>query len=405
MEHRVASQNSKKNELSESIAAGLTLGNALDNETGMPLVVELASAGTSGKTVVFCSLSRLYLPKALIFAASLKKFHPDWEYHLLINDSWSHDLDGIFKNVDKFVQINRLGIDGFHSWAFSMDAEEICCASRPFYFKALLDAGYEKVFFFDPDIEVFHELDYLSDLLEQHDVILTPHTDKPAISDAEIFYTEMSVLAHGVFNLGFIGARNTKNGNDVIGFWRHRLTRYSLKEHARGLWTDQKWFNLVPIYFEGVHIIRHPGCNTASWNISHREITKQRGRYYAAGEPLLFFHFSGYDKGIPRRMYQLLRGYNSCLEELFESYTSKHEISAHSTPVSVPRWSFGFFDNDEPVPFAARRFYRSTLDNRSVYRQPFFEDSDPSFYKYMNYMGLDYIVGEYDPPGKLRRHF
>lgn len=391
--------------LPDDVVASLGLHNALVSGNDAPIVTELALGAPEGKTVVFCSLSRLYLPKALVFAASLKKFHPDWEYHLLINDSWSHDLDHLFNDVDKFVQINRLGIGGFHSWAFSMDAEEICCASRPFYFKALLDAGYEKVFFFDPDIEVFHSLDYLSDLLDENDVLLTPHTDKPAVSDAEIFYTEMSVLAHGVFNLGFIGAKNTKNGNDVIAFWRHRLTRYSLKEHSRGLWTDQKWFNLVPVYFPGVHIVRHPGCNTASWNISHREITKEGGRFLAAGQPLLFFHFSGYDRGIPRKMYQLLRGYNACLEELFESYTSKHDASVSGAPICGPKWAFGYFDNDEPVSLAMRRFYRSTLDNRSIYREPFYAGADPSFYDYTNYMGRDYIVAEYDPPGKLRRHF
>lgn len=382
----------------------LTLQNALEPDVDIPLVSELAARGTAGKTVVFCSLSRLYLPKALIFAASLKRHHPDWEYHLLINDSWSHDFDQYFENVDKFVQINRLGIDSFHSWSFCMDAEEICCATRPYYFKTLLDAGYENVFFFDPDIEIFSPLDYLTDLLEHHDVLLTPHTDKPAISDAEIFYTEMSVLAHGVFNLGFIAAKNTKNANDVIGFWRHRLSRYSLKEHSRGLWTDQKWFNLVPIYFDGVHIVRHPGCNTASWNIAHREISVVGGRHMADGQPLLFFHFSGYDRGIPRKMYQLLRGYNQALENMFEAYTQKHEISVSKTPIATPVWGFGHFDNGEAVPFAARRFYRSTLDNRAVYNEPFFTEGD-SFYRYMNYLGLDYIVGEYDPPGKLRRHF
>ena len=356
-------------------------------------------------TVAFCSLSRLYLPKARIFAESLKRFHPDWEYHIIINDAWPEDEGIEIDDIDLVVPIRHLSIDRFHSWVFGMDAEELCCATRPYYFRDLMEAGYERVFFFDPDIEVFAPLDPLVDMLDSYSVLLTPHMDKPAHSDAEILYSEMSVLAHGVYNLGFLGARNDANGRAVIDFWKHRLTRYSLKEHARGLWTDQKWFNLVPVYFDGVHVLRHQGCNVASGNISGRPVTEREGRYFAGEDELLFFHFSGYDRGVPKRMFEVFRQFNPVLEELFALYQRKHKIASAATPISEPRWAFSQFDNGAPLPWSVRKFYRDTLDHRLMYRDPFFAEADPSFYQHARHTGFDWIAAEYDPPGKLRRYF
>jgi len=355
--------------------------------------------------VVFTSLSRLYLPKARVFAASLKKFHPDWEYHVVINDSWPDDEGARFENIDLIVPIRQLPLKRPHSWIFSMDAEELCCATRPFYFHELLNYGYEKVFFFDPDIQVFSFLTPLTDLLDRYSILLTPHMDKPAKTDAEILYSELSVLAHGVFNLGFLGARNDAHGREVIEFWRHRLTRYSLKEHARGLWTDQKWFNLVPIYFTNVHVLHHQGCNVASWNVASRPVSRRNGHLYAGDDELLFFHFSGFDKGVPKRMYEMFRSYNSVLEDLFGSYVESNKFYESNTGVSKYKWAFSCFDNNQPVPWGLRKFYRDTLDRRVKYPLPFFVGADPSFYDHAQSLGIDWIVSEYDPPGKLRRWF
>lgn len=386
----------------------LNLTAALDDSarTAGALPPTLARHRPTSRTVVFTSLSRLYLPKARIFAESLKKFHPDWEYHILINDAWPDAKDAPeLNNVDLVVPIRELPIDNIHPWVFSMDAEELCCASRPYYFKELLNAGYEKVFFFDPDIQVFAPLDPLTELLQSHSILLTPHIDTPAKTDAEILYSELSVLAHGVFNLGFLAAANNEQGNAVIDFWKHRLTRYCLKEHAKGLWTDQKWFNLVPLYFDGVHVLRHQGCNVASWNISSRPISVRDGTIFAGRDPLLFFHFSGFDKGVPKRMFEIFRSYNDALEKLFTAYQKRNDHYTNTTPISSLPWVFGNFDNGVPITWAMRRLYRDTLDHRLKYHQPFFTQSEPSFFKRVEELGAEWIQQEYDPPGKLRRYF
>ena len=227
------------------------------------------------KVVVFTSINWAYLTKAMVLAESLKQHNPDFEFHLLINDYVDPTMA---LKRGSIVPISLLGIDGFHAWCFSHDVVELCTATKAFYFYQLLDAGYDKVIYLDPDIRVFSSLDPVTSKLDEFDVVLIPHCDVEASRDCEIHYTEMSVLAHGVFNLGFLGIANTCIGSRVINFWRRRMERHCRDEHERGLFTDQKWFNLVPVYFDNVCILKHPGVNVASWNISSRPLSTRDGK-------------------------------------------------------------------------------------------------------------------------------
>ncbi len=66
------------------------------------------------------------------------------------------------------------------------------------------------------------------------------------------------------------------------------------------LFVDQGWLDLAPGLFANVRVERGPGYNVGHWNVRERPITRgPGGRFEAAGEPLVFFHYSGYDLGRP----------------------------------------------------------------------------------------------------------
>src|SRR5262249_38217456 len=129
------------------------------------------------------------------------------EFHVLLNDWLPEGLVHNLQHVDTIATAASLEIENFHSWCFGMSLVELCCGTKPFYFKRLLNAGYLNIFYLDPDIKLFGNLNYLLEKLQTHDVLIIPHCDKPAIRDSEIFFTERSILAHGLFNLGFLAAR------------------------------------------------------------------------------------------------------------------------------------------------------------------------------------------------------
>lgn len=362
-----------------------------------PVRLHQKVASRISANVVFTSITLGYLPKALVLARSVKKHHPDWEFHILLNDQVPPGLFAKLSDVDALVNAASLQIENFHGWSFGMSLVEFCCATKPTYFAELLDKGYENVFFIDPDIKLFSDLGYLVERLRSDDVLVTPHCDKPAKRDSEVYFTERSVLAHGLYNLGFLAARGTKNGREIIEFWRSRLTRYCHDDHRNGLFNDQKWFNLVPLYFKNVGIVEHEGCNTASWNISHRPISIRDGRIFSGRDPLMFFHFSGYDAKVPRAMFEIFGQYNAGLDGIISQYDAEVASMTSIYQECMMPWAFRSFDNADEIHDSVRRFYRSSLDHRVMFREPYFADGTESFYEHVRRGGLGDIIDKHSP--------
>jgi len=301
--------------------------------------------------------------------------------------------------------ICQLGVPQFHGWVFGLGVVELCTATKPFYAKKLLDAGYEFVFYFDPDTYVYNNLQLLIDELADDDVLVTPHCTQEAGCDAEIHYNEMSSLAHGVFNLGFVGFKQSEVSHAVVDFWKRRMLRHCVDDHARGLFTDQKWFNLVPVFFDRVKVSKNKGFNTASWNIASRPITRTNGEWKAGGEPLVFFHFSGYDRNVPRAMFDVFGQFNADLAELIKDYDNVNENLARQHPESKFDSAFAFYDNGEPVTGQHRELYRTKFELQIAYPAPFETSGTRSYYGYLGVLGSDGLAQQTNPPGMLRRFF
>jgi hypothetical protein len=68
----------------------------------------------------------------------------------------------------------------------------------------------------------------------------------------------------------------------------------------RGLFVDQIWVTLAPLYFPGFYIERDPGYNMCYWNHFERRLSQKNGRYIVNGEyVLVFYHFSSFDPRHP----------------------------------------------------------------------------------------------------------
>jgi len=65
-------------------------------------------------------------------------------------------------------------------------------------------------------------------------------------------------------------------------------------DSKRGMFAEQLWLNLVPIYFNKVDILRHEGCNVSYWNLHERFLSEIDNVYYVNQKiPLIFYHYSG----------------------------------------------------------------------------------------------------------------
>ena len=123
--------------------------------------------------------------------------------------------------------------------------------------------------------------------------VLTPHLTSPLDDDKRP--NEQDLLYNGTYNLGFIGVRRGEETDRILSWWERRCLDNGFSEGRTGLFVDQKWMNLVPAFFEGVAILKHPGCNMAYWNLHERMLSPatEGGYVVNANRPLCFFHFSG----------------------------------------------------------------------------------------------------------------
>lgn len=329
---------------------------------------------------VFTSISLNYLPKARILAASVKKFHPEWKFHLLISDripkTMRYRINFDKSLFDRIVFVEELRINDLLGWVFKHSVVELCTAVKGIFLKQLVNEGIEKIAYIDPDIVIFNDLSEIEHLLDDHAILLTPHlldySDQiQSILDNEIY----STMRHGTFNLGFLAINSEKkDGKRFTNWWEKRLLDFCYADFDRGLFTDQKWCDLVPSYFEDHYIIRDPGFNAASWNLDTRQVTvTPEGRFMINDRwPLRFYHFTGYDSGAGIQVIERLTkdGYNPVVKEIWDWYASAL-IENGQPEFGGLDCAFNYFNNGEKITSEMRSIYRIRVDLQKYFTDPF----------------------------------
>jgi hypothetical protein len=325
------------------------------------------------QTHVFTSAAVNYLPKVRLLLQSLRNLHPEWKLHLALADQLGEGANLCEESVDSVLHIGELGIPHWKGWAFCHSIVELSTAIKPFALAHLLRyPGAHKVIYLDPDIVAFSRLDEILDALDESNIVLTPHQTVPERTLATIIDNEIgSSLQHGIYNLGFIAVAATQVGHDFAEWWSRRVYHFCRADIPHGLFTDQRWIDLVPAFFEGVAIMRSPRFNVAPWNLSTRTVSKDdSGGYLVNGEPLGFYHFTGFDSGAHRSMATKNGGKNKSVVELIDWYTAQTNIAKGAVLETRP-WAFAAFDDGTPIGAAQRIVYRERVDLQRAYPDPF----------------------------------
>jgi hypothetical protein len=287
----------------------------------------------------FTSINNFYLAKARVLAKSVKRYMPEAPFILILSDNVPKDFIPDEEPFDEVITIDKLSIpvDNLSSWIFMHSTVELCTAVKGQALYNLLEK-YEKVVYLDPDIVVFDNLNIIDNLLNQHDIIYTPHQTVPEEDEMLIISNEICSLQHGTYNFGFFAVKGNANGKAYAKWYRDRLIKYCWDDKINGLFTDQRWGDIAPALFNNLYIWKHPGANVCTWNISHRIVTIQNNKYYVNGEPLLFYHFSGFDSGAQLSALDFHSKGNSVLYELRNWYIE--EINKNGQMESINKICF-----------------------------------------------------------------
>jgi lipopolysaccharide biosynthesis glycosyltransferase len=328
---------------------------------------------------IYTSISLNYLPKARILVKSVKKFHPEWVVHLIISDriqekDKSLSISFIKEYFDEVIWIEELDIENIYGWIFKHTVVEMCTALKGPYLQKLVKEGAKKIIYLDPDIAVFNSLDPLADLLDDNAILLTPHlVDYPDNNESILENEIRGALRHGIFNLGFFAVNAQKDdGKRFASWWGEHLRDYCYSDYNLGLFTDQKWCDLVPAYFEDLHIVRDPGYNTASWNIDKRHMSISKNGQILVNDkyPLRFYHFTGYDSGAGIRMTQQFSSGNQVVNEIWGWY-HQQLMENRQKMVGNHKWFYDYYDNGIRITDDDRRLYRQRKDLQDTFPNPF----------------------------------
>ncbi|KLD66151.1 hypothetical protein [Dyella japonica] len=327
---------------------------------------------TTKKTCVFTSAALNYIPKVRMLFKSLRELHPEFELHLALSDVLPDDVDLSVEPFDEVHPLNTLDIPDVDGWAFCHNIVELSTAIKPFLLEKLLRReNCERVLYFDPDMVLFSRVDDLIDALGDANVILTPHQIEPESRLRAVIDNEICSLKHGIYNLGFVGVKATDEGLRFADWWKQRIYHFCRADIANGLFTDQRWIDLVPAFFSDVAIIRSPRHNVAPWNLTTRDISGDFETGFAVnGEKLGFYHFTGFDSGAHRMMASINARPGSNTGVLIDWYERETALLS-ADPLTNIKWAFGYFSNGEKINPAHRLVYRERVDLQCAFPNPF----------------------------------
>lgn len=320
----------------------------------------------------FTSITANYLPKARVLAESIKSLYPEVVVSIMLSDDPPPGFDLTAEPFDRLITIDDLNLAGREGWIFSHSVVELCTAVKGFAFQYIMDQpDVAKVFYFDPDTAVFGRLEDLTGWLEQSAAVLTPHQIAPDSDYGSIADNEIASLKHGVFNLGFLGVRNDAAGRAVIDWWSERLRLFCYDDIPGGLFTDQRWMDLAPCFFDDIKVIRDPGFNVATWNLSRRVVSGSREQGIRVNDvPLGFYHFSGFDSGAQLVMLDKYAEGNRTLRDLRDWYIERCEHFGQSRIGRQPG-RFDHYSDGSRITREERLFYRDRQDIQQRFPRPF----------------------------------
>jgi hypothetical protein len=338
------------------------------------------------KELAVCGVAtKSHLARARVLAASCRSQHPGIPLFLLLVDR----IDGSFDPAQEpftTLCVEDLDVEDWPSLAFRYSQLELASALKPLLLRRLFERfGLRKILYLDTDTFLTGSLEPVFDLLDRHPVVLTPHLLEPVADGATA--RELVILRSGAYNGGLVGISDLPEAHAFLGWWWARCRENALIRRSDGVFLDQRWLDLAPGMFPGVHIARDPGLNVAYWNVGERRV-EWGEKPRVNGVPLRFFHFSAfpYDGGERLSLYRpadRLAAHPE-LVPLFAEYRRRLEQCGHDTCRDWP-YAFGCFDNGVPITQFARDCYRGMEPGeRRRFGDPREVGSPDSFWCWLN---------------------
>ncbi len=315
--------------------------------------------------IIFTSICTNYAHKARTLAQSVKENIPDAKFYVCLTEKEKPEVMN-FPFFDEVILSKDMWNGNFNQFIYKHSIVEASTAVKGQFFRYLLQEHPEedKFIYLDPDCYVYSDFTELKELLETRPIILCPHLLQPGNIDMEL-----SSTAHGVYNLGFLAVNHSAEAEKFINWWADRLYLFCYDDIQRGIFTDQKWIDLAPCFFD-VEIFKHRGYDFATWSLLDCGMEEVDGKYYVKGDELRFVHFSGYGNTIENCMRNWLPEGEHPFKNLYRKYMEVHEDNNRDS-VSEAVWTYSQYYSGEEIDNDLRALYRNNYEVMFNCEDPF----------------------------------
>jgi hypothetical protein len=270
---------------------------------------------------VYCTyFDHSYLSRGLALYHSLRRYVPDCRLWVLCLSGECHqiltslDLPGLvpvrledFELADPEVAATRSNR--------SIVEYYFTCSPGWMLYVLEREPNAEWVTYLDGDLYFFEKPDAIYDELHDAAVAIIPHRYSPKIARLRKF---------GIYNVGWVGARNDSDGLAVIRWWREKCIDWCHDYVDGGRFADQGYLDSFPDLSPRVRVIENIGANLAPWNVDNYAIDFRDGKVMVDAEsPLIFFHFQGLKKGLRWFIFSSHRRYRAAFSATIRNHIYK----------------------------------------------------------------------------------
>lgn len=328
--------------------------------------------------------AKRHLSLARVLAQSFRQYHPEIPFFVLLADDIEDHFDPAQEPFE-IVRLSVLKIPDLPRFCFQYRQPELTYAATPYLLAHLLERDFDGACFFKQESLVLDELTPIFERLSQHSILLTPHLLEP-LTDEGRHERELNVLQSGVYNVGFLGVRNTETTQTFLSWWRERLYRHCRHDISRGMHYEQRWLDLVPSFFEDVHLVCNRGFNIGHWNLPERRLQSHANKLTVDGEVCRFFRFSGFNPDEPLAVTRYSsRVRMADLGPAAHIFARYHQLlsAARYGETKTWRYAYDYFDNGVPIPDVARELYHGLGDDVGRFGDPFATTAADSFFRWL----------------------
>lgn len=161
-----------------------------------------------------------------------------------------------------------------------------CSSSSALYVMENYDV--DSCTYLDSDIYFFGDPAVLLEELKDNSVIITDHRYSPEYDQSKI---------SGKYCVQFVTFKNDERGLEVLRWWSDECINWCYNRIEDGKFGDQKYLDVWPEKFEGVHVLEHLGGGVAPWNVQKYKVYNENNslkvKELSSGnsDEIIFYHF------------------------------------------------------------------------------------------------------------------